>query len=67
MVQRLAPRMRFPHLFLILLGLFMVDLFVPDPIPFIDEILLGLLTVLVGMIRSRDNPPFNSDPGNNNM
>lgn len=28
--------------------LLVVDLLIPDPIPFIDEILLGLLTILFG-------------------
>jgi len=48
--------MRYPQLFLILLGLFCVDLFIPDPIPFVDEIMLGLLTVLFGMLREREQP-----------
>jgi hypothetical protein len=56
LAQRLAPRLRYPHVFLILLGLFLLDLVVPDPIPFVDEILLGLLTVLVGMLRRRETP-----------
>ncbi len=37
-----ASRLRFPTLFKITLGLFLLDLFIPDVIPFIDEILLGL-------------------------
>ena len=37
-----ASRLRFPTLFKITLGIFLVDLVVPDFIPFADEILLGL-------------------------
>jgi hypothetical protein len=36
-----------------LLILFAVDLFIPDPIPFIDEAILGLLAVLVGTWKDR--------------
>ncbi len=57
LVQRLAPRMRYPHLFLILLGLFLVDLVIPDPIWLVDEVLLGLLTFLISMLRTRDPDP----------
>jgi len=33
--------------------LFLINFFVPDPIPFIDEILLALGTVLLGSLRAR--------------
>jgi len=52
-LERVLPRMKYPQLFTLLLGLFVVDLFLPDPVPFIDEVILGLLTVLVGSWRSR--------------
>lgn len=41
-------RLRFPTLFGITALLFITDLFVPDVIPFIDEILLGLGAALLG-------------------
>lgn len=56
LVERFAPRMRFPHLFLVLLGLFLLDLIIPDPIPLVDEALLGVLTVIVGSLRRRQPP-----------
>ena len=37
-----ASRLRFPTLFKITLGIFLLDLLIPDFIPFADEILLGL-------------------------
>jgi hypothetical protein len=37
-----AARLRFPTLFKITLGVFLLDLLIPDFIPFADEILLGL-------------------------
>ncbi|MDP5239711.1 DUF6116 family protein [Uliginosibacterium sp. 31-16] len=51
-----AQRLRFPHLFLLVLGLFVFDLFLPDFIPFIDEILLGLLTLLLAAWKQRKEP-----------
>lgn len=44
-------RLRFPQLFLITAILFVADLIVPDFIPFIDELLLGLFTLLLGTLR----------------
>ena len=41
-----AGRLRFPTLFMVTLGLFAVDLVVPDFVPFADEILLGLGALL---------------------
>jgi hypothetical protein len=48
-----AGRLRFPYLFALTLVVFLVDLGVPDLVPFADEILLGLLTVLLGAWRKR--------------
>jgi hypothetical protein len=50
---RWAGGLRFPRLALLTGGLFVVDLLVPDFIPFIDEILLGLATLLLGNLRRR--------------
>ena len=47
-LERFAGRLRFPQLFAITLILFIVDLIVPDMIPFVDELLLGLATLLLG-------------------
>jgi hypothetical protein len=33
--------------------LFAIDLIVPDFIPFVDEIILGLMTVVLGLLRER--------------
>jgi Family of unknown function (DUF6116) len=53
-LMRFAAGLRFPWLFLLTLVLFLVDLVVPDLIPFADEILLGLLALLLGNIKRRD-------------
>ena len=48
-----ASKLRFPKLFVLVLLLFLVDLVVPDFIPFFDEIILGLLSVMLGMLRRK--------------
>jgi hypothetical protein len=55
---RFAAKLRFPHLFLLTAGLFVLDLIIPDVIPFADELLLGLGTLLLGNLRKRksDSP-----------
>ncbi len=42
-----AGRLRFPQLTALLIIVFLVDLVVPDPIPFVDEIILGLLSLML--------------------
>lgn len=44
---RWLGRLSFPRLFLLSALLFLLDLMVPDVIPFADELLLGLLTLLL--------------------
>lgn len=48
-----AKRRRFPTLLLITGGLFIADLLVPDLIPFVDEVLLGLATVILARWKDR--------------
>lgn len=52
-VREYAARLRFPRLVALTLGLFVVDLVVPDMIPFVDEILLALLTALFASFKRR--------------
>lgn len=42
-----AGQLRFKNLFLLLIGLFLLDLVIPDIIPFADEILLAILALLI--------------------
>ncbi len=50
---RLAGRLKYPHLLLVVMALFGLDLVIPDALPFIDEIILGSMTVLLGAWRKR--------------
>ena len=49
--------LRFPQLFTITAIVFLLDLFIPDFIPFVDEILLGLVTLLFGSWKKRKAKP----------
>ena len=51
-----ARKLRYPTLFKITAGLFMLTLVVPDPLPFVDEILLGLGTLLLANWKNRKGP-----------
>lgn len=53
---RWAGRLRYPTLFKITAVLFVITALLPDPIPFIDEILLGLATLLFANWKSRNAP-----------
>lgn len=57
-------RLRHPQLFAIAAGLFVVDMLIPDVVPFIDELMLGLVTLLFGSWKNRRKPatPESSAP-----
>ena len=52
-----ASRLRFPTLFKLGLGLFVLDLLIPDLIPFADEILLGLSTLILSRWKLPEDQP----------
>lgn len=54
---RWAGRLRHPTLFAITAVLFGLDLLIPDLIPFADELLLGLGTLLFANWKNRKLPP----------
>lgn len=63
-LRRFTAGLRYPQLFLLTAALFAVDLVVPDMIPFVDEILLGMLTLLLGRMKDRrggGEPPVVKD------
>lgn len=59
---RWASGLRFPTLLAVIGSLFALDLIIPDLIPFVDEILLGLLTVLLSMIRRKQPASMPEEP-----
>ena len=42
-----ASQLRFKNLFLLIIGLFILDLLIPDTVPMIDEIILGLMAIIL--------------------
>lgn len=48
-----ARGLRFPTLFMITAGLFLLNLVLIDPIPFVDELLFGLVTLLLANWKRR--------------
>jgi hypothetical protein len=48
-----ASNLRFPVLAGLAAAAFLIDLVVPDMIPFIDELVLGLVAVFLGTLRRR--------------
>lgn len=53
---RFLGRLSYPRLFLLTAALFVVDLVVPDFVPFADELLLGLGTLLFANWKRRKEP-----------
>ena len=58
---RWASRLRFPYLFAIIALLFIVNLFVPDAIPMADELVMGLVALLLGSLRKRSKNQKGTD------
>lgn len=68
--ERIASRLKSSQLVWLVGGLFVLDLFIPDPIPFVDEILLGLATLLIARWQSEraaPDPPDASKPPPKNV
>lgn len=56
-LSRYFESLRFPWLMLLAGGLFVVNVFVPDVLPFVDEILLALVAILLGRIKRKPRAP----------
>jgi len=56
-----AAKLRFPVLFKVVLGLFVLDFLIPDMIPFADEILLGLGAALLAAWKKRKTSELPND------
>lgn len=55
-VMRFLGRLSHPKLMVAFAALFVMDMFIPDPIPFVDEILFGLGTLLLANWKKRKQP-----------
>jgi hypothetical protein len=59
---RSVEGMRFPYLVAMFATLFVIDVLVPDFVPYVDEILLALVTIMVARIRRRGEPTPSAAP-----
>ena len=59
---RFFGRLSYPRLFLLTAALFVLDVVIPDFIPFVDEILLGLGTLLLANWKTRKQPSGSNRP-----
>jgi hypothetical protein len=53
---KFAAGLRFPTLFAIAGALFLLDVLIPDLIPFADELVLGLVTLMLASLKRRPPP-----------
>jgi hypothetical protein len=66
-ISGFLTRLERPLLFKLAAGLFLVSLFIPDPIPFLDELLFGIITLLLSKqktIETPASPPPQQQSGN---
>ena len=59
---RFLGRLSYPRLFLLTGALFALDVVIPDFVPFADEILLGLGTLLLANWKKRKEPIASGKP-----
>ncbi|MFO0688127.1 MAG: DUF6116 family protein [Myxococcota bacterium] len=52
LLGRYGARLRYPHLLLLAGAAFALDLVLPDGLPFLDELVLGLMTLLFATWRN---------------
>jgi hypothetical protein len=52
-LSRYFENLRFPWLMLLATVAFVVNLFIPDAVPFLDEIVLGLVAVILGRLKRK--------------
>ena len=64
-ITKFLGGLRFRNLFLVAATLFVVTLVVPDFIPFADELLFGLATLLLARWKDRDAEAKTSDSSSN--
>jgi len=60
-LQRFLRQLKLPWLFLLSAALMMISWLVPDPLPMVDELLLLVMTTILGSWRSRDKRSNDDD------
>ena len=54
--MRWAGRLRFPYLMALTLILFVFNLFMPDALPLVDEVIMGLIAALLASLKKPAQP-----------
>ncbi len=62
-LSRYLESLRFPWLLLLASLLFVVNLFVPDALPFIDEILLAVVAIILGRLKRKPGVEDRAEEG----
>lgn len=57
-----AGRLRYPTLFKLTAALFLVTLVLPDPVVLLDEVVLGMATLLLARWKTRNDPVVAEEP-----
>lgn len=52
-LESIAAGLKSSHLVMLMTGIFLVDLMIPDPLFLVDEIMLGLVTILLARWKGR--------------
>ncbi len=52
-IRRFLQRRRYPTLLLIAAALFLINVFTPDPLPMIDELLMLIAVLILGSVREK--------------
>ncbi len=60
-ILRWASNLRFPFLLVLVAALFVLNLFIPDAVPFADEIIMGLVTALLASVRKKPEKKVDQD------
>lgn len=55
-IMGFASRLKFPTLFAITLGLWALNMIIPDPLPLVDEIVMGLVTLMLATWKKPRDP-----------
>lgn len=53
---RWLGRLSYPKLFLVAAALFVANLFVPDPLPLVDEVLMGIGAMMIARRKRKPAP-----------
>jgi len=57
-----ARMLRYPTLFKLAATLFVISVLVPDPLPLVDELLLGLVTAILASRKNHQQAPLEAEP-----